>query len=119
MGEALYLMMVADGESNPRELRCLREAIQTLTAGMLSVETLDSMLDAFATSVRSEGIDARLMRVGAHLSADPEDAEMTVALCAALALADGSVESEESATFIALTEYLGLSSGRVARLLGR
>jgi len=119
MGEALYLMMIADGESSPSELSSLREAIQTLTAGMLSDDALDGMLDVYATSVESEGVDARLMRVGAQLAADPEDAEMTVALCAALALADGSVENDETTTFVTLTEWLGLSPARVEKLLGR
>ena len=119
MGEALYLMMMADGESKPFEIASLRGAIETLTASTLSASTLDGMLETYASNTRREGTEARLMRVGAELCADPEDAEMTLALAAAVALADGAVAIDETTMLDALSEWLGISPSRAQRVLGR
>lgn len=115
--EALYLVMIADGQSDERESQSIRGAIDTLTANGLSRETVDSMLDRFARDALAQGRSERLLRVTASLSADREDAEAALALAAAVAMADGEVAKTEDLLLVELAESLGISSGRAAIIL--
>lgn len=119
MGEALYLMMIADGTSAREELDSLHGALDTLTADTLSAATLDAMMQSYAEGVGRDGPAERLARVSAQLCADPEDAEATLALAAAVALADGRVARDESTMLESLAEWLGISPGRAEKILGR
>lgn len=115
--EALYLVMVADGESDAGEIKSIRGALVTLTAGGLSSRAVDSMLGGFEAAVAEQGWQERLMQVAGKLSADREDAEATLALAAAVAMADGSVASAEETLLVELSEWLGISRKRAAVIL--
>ena len=119
MGEALYLMMVIDGKNEPEERQSLRRAIQMLTADGLSALTLDALFDGYEERVRAEGADSRMTQVGARVCADKEDAEATLMLAAAIALADGSVSLAESALLEGLSEWLGFSTRQAQTILDR
>jgi tellurite resistance protein len=115
--EVLYLVMVADGESDSDELRSIRGAIATLTAGGLSDPAVESMLQRYEQSVAEQGQQERLMRLAAELSADREDAEAALVLAAAIAVADDSIAGAEESVLIELSELLGISSQRAAVIL--
>lgn len=114
--EALYLMMMADGQLHANERETIRGVISALTGG-LSSQTVDSMLARYAVAVAKEGQPERLLRVTAMLSADREDAETALALAAAVAVADGSVATAEESLLLELSESLGISCKRAAVIL--
>ena len=116
MCEALYLVMMADGESHASERASIRGAIATLTGGLAS-GTIDSMLERFAQAMADQGRPERLLQVTAKLSADREDAEAALALAAAVAMADGSVARAEESLLVELSESLGISSRRAPIIL--
>lgn len=116
MCEALYLVMMADGESHANERESIRGVIATLTGG-LSSQTIESMLSGYARAVAEEGRPERLLRVAGQLSADREDAETALALAAAVALADDSIAAAEESLLVELSESLGISSRRAAVIL--
>lgn len=115
--ELLYLVMVADGESDSVELRTIRGAIVALTAGGLSDATVDSMLQRYEASVAQQGQPERLAHVADRLSGDREDAEAAVALAAAVAMADDAIANAEESVLVDLCDSLGISSQRAAVIL--
>jgi hypothetical protein len=118
MIETLYLMMVADRETSQEESATLRGAVATLTGERLNDKVLAWMLGTFEKRLSEQGREARLDQIGAQLSADPADAEMAFSLAAAVALADGRVDSEEGRLVDELAKFFGISSQRSASLLG-
>jgi len=117
MCEVLYLTMVADDDSDAKEIASIRGAIATLTAGALSREAVESLLRRYAAAAMDQGREERLTHVAAQLSADREDAEATLALAAAVAVADGSVAGTEERLLAELCGRLGISSARAAVIL--
>jgi len=117
MFETLYLMMVADFETSDSERAALRGALATLTGDSLSGEVLDWMLESFEKNLREQGRDSRLHQLGALLCADPADSELAFSLAAAVALADGRVDSEERRLVEELAESFGISPKRAASIL--
>jgi hypothetical protein len=55
IGEALYLMMVADDETSAGEIESIRGAMLTLTAGTLSPDAIASLLQRYAAAVAEQG----------------------------------------------------------------
>ena len=88
-----------------------------LTDGALSSATIESMLLRYAASASEQGRAERLARVAAELSGDREDAEATLMLAAAVAVADGSVAGTEKRLVTELCASLGISSARAAVIL--
>jgi len=119
MGEALFLMMVIDGETEPQERQSLERAIQILTAEGLSSGSLDQLFAEYEERFRTQGAESRMTQVGAQLCADREDAEATLMLAAAIALADGSVALSESKMLEGLSEWLGFSARQAQSILSR
>jgi tellurite resistance protein len=117
MCEVLYLVMVADDETDANETDSIRGAIATLTSGGLSEQRVDSMLRRYAAASEVQGRQERLMQVATQLSADGEDAETALALAAAVAIADGTVASAEEKLLTQFSEWLGISSRRAAVVL--
>ena len=56
MCEVLYLVMIADGESDANEVEAIRGAIATLTAGGLRPQAIESMLRGYAVSAEDRGV---------------------------------------------------------------
>lgn len=119
MGEALYLMMVIDGQAEAQERQSLERAIQILTAEGLSAGSLDQLFAEYEERFRTQGAESRMTQVGAQLCADKEDAEATLMLAAAIALADGSVALSESTMLEGLSEWLGFSARQAQSILSR
>lgn len=116
--EVLYLLMVADEDSNVRERDVLRGAIRALTDGALRTGAIDVMLARFHAQLKAHGRDGRLSQVTAQLAADREDAEAAFMLAAVMVIADGSHAAEEKALLSEIRELLGIPRGRADSLLG-
>ena len=119
MGEALYLMMVIDGQADPQERQSLERAIQILTAEGLSAGSLNQLFAGYDERFQNQGAEVRMTQVGAQLCADKEDAEATLMLAAAIALADGNVALSESKILEGLSEWLGFSERQAQSILSR
>ncbi|MAJ60184.1 MAG: hypothetical protein CBC48_09410 [bacterium TMED88] len=119
MGEALYLMMVIDGQTEPQERQSLERAIQILTADSLPDQSINQLFEGYEARVRTQGTESRMTQVGAQLCADKEDAEATLMLAAAIALADGNVALSESKMLESLSEWLGFSTRQAQSILDR
>lgn len=118
LAELLFLMMSADGTLDTKELDTIRGAIRTLTDGLLRGATADKLVERFAESLERDGLDERLAIVTGRIVADRDDAEVGVMLAASVALADGSVGSEERSLFDEVTASLGVGRKRIDELLG-
>jgi tellurite resistance protein len=115
--ETMYLVMIADGEPSSEEQDALIAAIDVLTDGRLTRQNIDGMLARFDVNVARDGVEARIARIGARLSADQEDRETAFTLAAAIALADDRIHLEENQAIAWIGEYYGLSNRRIATLL--
>ena len=116
--EVLYLLMVADGESDADEQDLLRGAIRALTDGALRTSAIDALLRRFEGALLAHGREQRLAQVAAQLTADREDAEAAFMLAAVMTIADRSSSLVERAMLAELRELLGISPQRAQLLLG-
>jgi uncharacterized tellurite resistance protein B-like protein len=117
MSEAMYLMMAADGKVLNVEREVLRGALDIISDGQLRTAHMEAMLDAAARSAAAEGTKARVRAVIEALGGEPVKAELAVVLCAAVAVADGTVTKEERELFEELVEGLGIDESRANALL--
>lgn len=115
--ETMYLVMMADGKSDPGERRAVKGALELLTDGHLPLPELEALLDRFARDASEQGAEARLMQIGAILGGDREGRETAFALAAAVALADSRVQIDENRVMAWVQEYFGISSKRSAEIL--
>lgn len=117
VGEVMYLMMAADGQTSPEERDAIRGAIRGLTGNQLRSGTIDSMLKNYAARVTQQGRDERLHEIAETLSEVPVEAETAFSLAAAVALADDTVAEEENAFINQLAEWFGLTRERANQIL--
>jgi hypothetical protein len=115
--ETMYLVMVADGETDPVELDALIASLGILCGGRLSEEELRAMVDGFGAGTRPGGPEARIAQLGAMMSRDRDDREMAFTLAAVIALADDAVASGEHSMLELVGEYYGISSKRATEIL--
>lgn len=118
MCELLYLLMVADQDSNQRERDLLRGAIRALTDGALRTGAIDALLARFQATLELQGRDVRLALVTGQLAADREDAEAAFTLAAVMVIADDRASEIEESLLADTRELLGISAKRAATLLG-
>jgi tellurite resistance protein len=112
--EAMFLVMSADAEIKDSERDVLRGALRTLSEGGLGTAATDAMLIDLEERLARDGIDVRLDNVAAHLWPDPTDRELALALAAATAKADGTIDPAERSAILELASRLGVSEARVA-----
>jgi tellurite resistance protein len=117
LAEAMYLVMAADRQVSERERDALRGAIRTLTDGNLGSLAMESMIAEFERALARDGLDVRLDTIASVLYGDRDDIELAVALSAAVALADDTLDPEEQRTIEALAERLGIGGARLEQLL--
>jgi len=79
--------------------------------------TIQVMLEQYDRSLASQGREARLRSLGAHLSGVPAAAEGAFALAAAVALADDEVADEERALVEQIRDWFGITSERASLIL--
>jgi len=115
--EAMYLMMIADGEVSQDEREVLKGALRNLSGDTLRGEHIEGLLDRSAKNVASEGREKRLAEVILWLSGDEARAEVAFVLAAAVAFADNAIADEENETLNQLAEGLGIDDARANQLL--
>jgi tellurite resistance protein len=119
MCEAMYLMMAADGRVLNVEREVLRGALDVLSEGAVRTAHMEAMLDASARASAVQGTERRIEEVIGALQGEPVRAELVVLLCAAVALADGTVDPKEERLFQRFADGLGLGEQRALALLGQ
>jgi uncharacterized tellurite resistance protein B-like protein len=115
--EAMYLVLAAEHDIAERERNVLRGALRTLTDGVLSTASMETMLGNFERARERDGVDVRLDALAAALYGDPSDAELALGLMAAAAEADGRLGASEQSIILALGERLGVAAGHLQELL--
>ncbi len=116
--ETMYLVMMADGQSEAVERDALVAALKVLSDDQLGDADILPMLERFARFTDGVGAEGRLAQLGALLSADRDDRETAFALAAVIALADESVAVQENRVLEWVSEYYGISQKRMAGILG-
>ena len=115
--EVMYLMMAADHRVVQAEREVLRGALDLISEGKVRTAHMEAMLDAASRQLAAEGVDVRLAKVVRKLKRDPARAELSVALAAAVALADEKIVPEEQDLFMRLIRALGISEERANEIL--
>ncbi len=115
--EAMFLVMSADAQITDSERDVLRGALRTLSEGELGTAATEAMLNDLEQRLARDGMDVRLDNVAAHLWPDPGDRELALALAAATAKADGSIDAAERTAIFELAARLGVPNARVASWL--
>jgi tellurite resistance protein len=117
MCEAMYLMMAADQRVVNAEREVLRGALDVISGGRVRTMHMEAMLDAAARKVAQEGFETRLKKVIDQLKDEPEIAETTVVLAAAVAAADSMIVPAESEVLDKMFAGLGIDQKRADELL--
>lgn len=112
--EAMFLVMSADADIKDSERDVLRGALRSLSEGGLGTAATEAMLRELEERLARDGMEVRLDNVAAHLWPDPNDRELALALAAATAKADGTIDAAERSAIFALADRLGVPSARVA-----
>jgi tellurite resistance protein len=115
--EVMFLMMSSDGEVTGDEREVLRGALRNLSNDGLRTAFIDSLLDGAAARLAEHGRAQRLAEVVSELREDPDRAEVTFVLAAAIAFADNTIADEENEAITALAEGLGIDEERANALL--
>jgi tellurite resistance protein len=116
-GELLYLVAHADGRIDPEEQALMMGAFRVLTSGRVRGALLAQLEDELSSSLKEEGVEARLEVVCNALSKDREDAELALSLASAVALADCRIDANEAQLISQLASWLGISKNRANELL--
>jgi uncharacterized tellurite resistance protein B-like protein len=114
--EAMYLMMVADGDISGIERDVLRGALRNLSDGQLRSAEIEGLVEQAARNVKAEGKDARLKAVAQEIAADRSRAEVALVLAAAIAFADNAIADDENETLNAFAEAIGIDDDRAEKL---
>jgi uncharacterized tellurite resistance protein B-like protein len=117
VAEAMFLTMAADGDVAEEELDVIRGAIRVLTSSVLRSGTIAVMLETYEERLKTEGWEARLIKLAGQLSRTTWAAETAYGLSAAVALADREVTLEENELIDRLGELLGITDQRCCELL--
>ena len=117
LGEAMFLMMSADGKVADEERDAVRGAIRGLTDNLLRSGTINVMLENYAKRLAEQGRDARLQEIASDIAEETSEAEGAFALAAAIALADDEVTEEENEFINQLAEWFGIAPGRASEIL--
>ena len=115
--ETMFLVAIADGHEDPKELDALSGAMRLLTDNGLADSVLQDIYQRCKHDASELGVDRYLERIGARLGSDRMDRETAFTLAAAVALADGRVEIAESDLLRTVAEYFGISNKAMRRLL--
>lgn len=88
--------MSADADIKDSERDVLRGALRSLSEGGLGSAATDAMLHELEERLARDGMEVRLDNVAAHLWPDPNDRELALALAAATAKADGTIDGRSN-----------------------
>lgn len=116
--EAMYLMVVADGEVADAEREVLRGAVRGLTDNAVRTHHIEKLFGECDARAKA-GTEARLQAIAPTLKEDPALVEAAFSLASAIAFADSEIKDEENELINALAEVLELDGDRADELLNQ
>jgi tellurite resistance protein len=114
--EAAFLMAAADGRFGNAEQDEFAEALQFLSAGKLTLEQIDGILDELIDALRTDGWDARIASVASQL-ASPESRRNAYRMAAGISFSDGTIQDEEQRLFGLLADAFEIPTDEASTIL--
>ena len=118
MFEAMYLMVVVDGEVADSEREVLRGAVRGLTDGSVRTHHIQKLFEKCDELVK-QGIDKRIAAIAPTLKEDPALSEAAFSLASAIAFADSEIKDEENDLINELAGALDIDGDRAEELLNQ
>lgn len=116
--EAMYLMVVADGNVADVEREVLRGAVRGLTDGKVRTAHIEQLFEQCG-ELSKQGVTARLAAIAPVLKEDPALTEAAFSLASAIAFADSEIQDEENDLINLLAESLEIPPERAEELLNQ
>lgn len=116
--EAMYLMVVVDGEVADAEREVLRGAVRGLTDGAVRTVHIQKLFEHCDQTVK-QGIDKRVAAIAPILKEDPALTEAAFSLASAIAFADEEIKDEENELINSLADALELDATAADALLNQ
>jgi tellurite resistance protein len=116
--EAMYLMVVVDGEVADSEREVLRGAVRGLTDNSVRTAHIDKLFERMNEQVK-QGVNQRIAAIAPILKEDPALTEAAFSLASAIAFADSEIKDEENDLINNLAEALELDPERAEELLNQ
>lgn len=116
--EAMFLMVVADGNVADEEREVLRGATRTLTDNAIRTAHVEKLFEACKARVK-EGVDARIDAIAEVLTEDAALSESAFSLAAAIAFADSEIQDQENELINQLADSLDIDPDRADELLNQ
>ena len=116
--EAMYLMVVVDGEVADSEREVLRGAVRGLTDGSVRTHHIQKLFEKCDELVK-QGIDKRIAAIAPTLKEDPALSEAAFSLASAIAFADSEIKDEENDLINELAGALDINGDRAEELLNQ
>ncbi|MCA9594639.1 MAG: tellurite resistance TerB family protein [Myxococcales bacterium] len=116
--EAMYLMVVVDGEVADSEREVLRGAVRGLTDGSVRTHHIQKLFEKCDELVK-QGIDKRIAAIAPTLKEDPALSEAAFSLASAIAFADSEIKDEENDLINELAGALDIDGDRAEELLNQ
>jgi tellurite resistance protein len=116
--EAMYLMVVVDGEVADAEREVLRGAVRGLTDNSVRTAHIDKLFERMNEQVK-QGVNQRIAAIAPILKEDPALTEAAFSLASAIAFADNEIKDEENDLINNLAEALELDPERAEELLNQ
>jgi uncharacterized tellurite resistance protein B-like protein len=115
--EAMYLMVVADGDVADAEREVLRGAMRTLTANAIRTAHIDKMFAACKERLAGATVAERIAEIAPILKGDKVLVEAAFSLASAIAFADEEIADAENNLINDLAEALDIDADRADELL--
>ncbi len=116
--EAMFLMVVADGDVADAEREVLRGATRTLTDNAIRTAHVEKLFDTCKQRLQ-EGVSARLAAISDVLKEDGALGESAFSLAAAIAFADSEIQDQENELINELADALDIDPDRADELLNQ
>lgn len=116
--EAMYLMVVVDGDVAETEREVLRGAVRGLTDNSVRTAHIDKLFER-CTELAKQGTATRIAAIAPVLKEDPALTEAAFSLASAIAFADSEIKDEENDLINELAEALELDADRAEQLLNQ
>ncbi len=116
--EAMYLMVVVDGDVADTEREVLRGAVRGLTDNTVRTAHIDKLFERMSELVK-QGVNQRIAAIAPILKEDPALTEAAFSLASAIAFGDSEIKDEENDLINNLAEALELDPARAEELLNQ
>ncbi len=116
--EAMYLMVVVDGDVADAEREVLRGAVRGLTDGAVRTHHIEKLFEK-CDGLLEQGVSRRIAAIAPILKEDPALSEAAFSLASAIAFADSEIKDEENDLINELAEALNIDGERAEELLNQ